>query len=63
MSVTRAADLTHNMYQLNVVLPDSHEHKSILLNMDDEQAKLYQIIQKIFRVLQCGKQEKIEPND
>jgi len=48
MSVTRAADLTHNMYQLNVVLPDSDEHKSILLNMDDEQAKLYQIIQKNF---------------
>ena len=46
ISVTRAAELTHNMYQLNVVLPESLEHKSILLNMDEEQAKLYQIILK-----------------
>lgn len=46
ISVTRAAELTHNMYQLNVVLPESLEQKSILLNMDEEQAKLYQIILK-----------------
>jgi transposase len=46
ISVTRAAELTHNMYQLNVVLPESLEQKSILLNMDEEQDKLYQIILK-----------------
>lgn len=46
ISVTRAAELTHNMYQLNVILPESLEQKSILLNMDEEQARLYQIILK-----------------
>jgi len=46
ISVTRAAELTHNMYQINVVLPESLEHKSILLNMDQEQAHLYQIVLK-----------------
>lgn len=46
ISITRAADLTHNMYQMNVILPESMQHKSILLNMDEEQAKLYQIILK-----------------
>ena len=46
MSVNRAAELTHNMYQLNIVLPESKKEKSILLNMDQEQAQLYQIILK-----------------
>lgn len=46
LSVKRAADLTHNMYQLNIVLPESKHHKSILLNMDEEQAELYQTILK-----------------
>lgn len=46
LSVNRAAELTHNMYQLNITLPDSKKEKSILLNMDQEQAQLYQIILK-----------------
>lgn len=46
LSVKRAAELTHNIYQLNVILPESRHQKSILLNMDQEQAKLYQIILK-----------------
>jgi transposase len=48
LSVKRATELTHNMYQLNVVLPESKHSKSILLNMDAEQAELYQIILKYF---------------
>jgi transposase len=48
LSVKRAAELTHNMYQLNVILPESKHHKSILLKMDQEQADLYQIILKYY---------------
>jgi len=40
MSVHRAAELTNNMYQLNIILPESKKEKSILLNMDQEQAQL-----------------------
>jgi transposase len=46
LSVKRAADLTHNMYQLNVVLPESKHMKSVLLKMNQEQGDLYQIILK-----------------
>lgn len=48
LSIERAAELTHNMYQINYTLPDSKQSKSLLLKMDDEQAELYQIIQKNF---------------
>lgn len=48
LSVKRAAELTHNMYQLNVVLPESKHLKSILLNMDQEQSSLYKIILKYY---------------
>ncbi len=48
LSVKRAADLTHNMYQLNVVLPESKHTKSVLLKMNQEQGDLYQIILKYY---------------
>ena len=48
LSVRRAADLTHNMYQLNVVLPESKHIKSYLLKMNQEQGDLYQIILKYY---------------
>lgn len=48
LSVKRATELTHNMYQLNFMLPESKHHKSILLRMNQEQADLYQIILKYF---------------
>lgn len=48
LTVKRAAEITHNMYQINVVLPESQHLKSILLQMDQEQADLYQIILKYF---------------
>ena len=48
ISVKRAAELTHNIYQLNIVLPESKQEKSILLKMTEEQSELYRIIQKYY---------------
>lgn len=48
ISVKKAAELTHNMYEINYTLPDSKHTKSNLLKMDEQQSKLYQIIQKNF---------------
>jgi len=44
----KAAELTHNMYQITYTLPDSKHTKTRLLNMDTEQAELYRIINKKF---------------
>lgn len=52
LSLKRSAELTHNMYQITYQLPESKEIKSRLLKMDDQQAELYQIIQKNYRVSQ-----------
>jgi transposase len=48
LSLKKASELTHNMYQITYTLPDSKHTKSRLLNMDEEQAELYQIINKNF---------------
>jgi transposase len=48
LSVKKAAELTLNMYQITYTLPESKQTKSNLLKMDDQQALLYQIIQKNF---------------
>ncbi len=48
LSLKKAAELTHNMYQITYTLPDSKHTKTRLLKMDEEQAKLYQIINKNF---------------
>lgn len=45
-SVIRAAQLTHTMYQIDVVLPESKQQKQVLLQMDEEQTVLYKIIKK-----------------
>lgn len=50
LSVEKAAELTHNMYQIEIVLPESLHHKNILLKMDDNQKRLIEIIDKSFRV-------------
>jgi transposase len=52
LSLKKAAELTHNMYEITYTLPESRQTKSRLLNMDDQQAELFQIIQKNSRVLQ-----------
>lgn len=46
LSLKRAAELTHNMYQITYTLPESKQTKTKLLKMDNEQAELYQIIMK-----------------
>lgn len=48
ISLKKAAELTHNMYQITYTLPESKHTKSMLLKMDDIQAELYQIINKNF---------------
>lgn len=48
LSPRKAAELTHNMYQILYTLPDSKHTKTKLLKMDNEQAELYQIILKKF---------------
>jgi hypothetical protein len=46
LSLKKAAELTHNMYQIDYTLPESKHTKSKLLKMDNQQAELYQIILK-----------------
>ena len=48
LSLKKAAEVTHNMYEISYTLPDSKHKKTKLLKMDDEQAHLYQIIHKNF---------------
>jgi len=46
LSVKKAAELTHNMYQITFTLPESKHTKSMLLKTDDLQAELYNIVMK-----------------
>lgn len=48
LSVEKAAEITHNMYQMEIKLPESLHHKNIILKMDDNQKKLIKIIDKFF---------------
>jgi transposase len=48
LSVTQAAEITHNMYQITYTLPESKQTKSRLLNMDTQQQELSEIIAKNF---------------
>jgi hypothetical protein len=52
LSLKKASELTHNMYQITYTLPEAKITKSRLLTMDAEQNELYKIINKNFRVLQ-----------
>ncbi|MDD3320081.1 MAG: IS1634 family transposase [Paludibacter sp.] len=44
LSVKRSVELTHNMYQITYMLPQSKLTKSNLLKMDEEQAEIYNIV-------------------
>lgn len=46
MSVKRAAELTHTMYELSYTLPEEVKQMKTLLRMDEEQQKLYDIMRK-----------------
>jgi len=48
LSLKRASELTHNMYEISFTLPESKQRKSMLLKMDDEQAELLFMINKNF---------------
>jgi len=52
LSLKKAAEITHNMYQITYTLPESKHTKSRLLNMNEEQTELYTLVNKIFRVSQ-----------
>jgi len=44
ISVQQAAELTHNMYEMVVMLPESKQVKRILLKLNEDQAQLKKII-------------------
>ena len=48
LSLKKAAEITHNMYQITYTLPNSKHTKSKLLKMDEQQTELYQIINNYF---------------
>ncbi|NPD47162.1 IS1634 family transposase, partial [Lentimicrobium sp. S6] len=50
LSVKKAAELTHNMYQITYQLPDGKSMNKQLLGMDDQQKELYGIVRNCFRV-------------
>jgi len=46
LSLNKAAEITQNMYQLRVVLPNNKETKKIMLKMSKEQTELINVIAK-----------------
>ena len=48
ISIEKAKELTHNIYEITYTLPESKHTKSKLLKMDNEQAELFQIVSKKF---------------
>jgi transposase len=50
ISLKQAAELTHNMYQLTIKLPESLHQKDILLKMDEKQTRLLCVVNKYCRV-------------
>ena len=48
LSLKKAAELTHNMYQITYTLPESGHTKTRLLTMDPKQQELFDIILKNF---------------
>jgi len=45
----KAAELTHNMYQITYTLPESKHTKNKLLKMDEKQQELRDIVNKNFQ--------------
>ena len=48
LSLKKAAESTHNMYQITYTLPDSQHTKTRLLKMDAKQQELYDIVNRNF---------------
>lgn len=47
LSVEKATEITQNIYELEIILPQSLQPRKIILKTDDLQTRLLQIIQKI----------------
>jgi transposase len=45
-SINRASELTHNIYEIEVVLPESKQRKNIKLKMNHEQELLFRLVSK-----------------
>jgi len=45
LSVEKAKELTHNIYEISYMLPESKHKRTKLLKMDDQQAELYRLEQ------------------
>jgi len=48
LSVEKAKELTHNIYEISYMLPESKHKRTKLLKMDDQQAELYRLVMKNF---------------
>lgn len=48
LSIEKAAEITHNMYQMEIILPESLHCTEVLLKMDENQNQLIKIIHKYF---------------
>lgn len=48
LSLKKAAEITHNIYQMNYQLPKSKKYKSKVLQMDTQQQELFKIINENF---------------
>lgn len=48
LSVEKAVEITHNMYQMEILLPESKHTKNVLLKMDENQSLLLKIISQNF---------------
>lgn len=48
ISVKKATEITQNMYQMTITLPQSKHPKNILLKMDQEQAQIKKIVDKYY---------------
>ncbi len=44
ISVKRAAELTHTIYQISYTLPESKQTKTVNLKMDEEQVELWRLV-------------------
>lgn len=48
LTLKQAAELTHNMYQMQYTLPQSKYTKKILLKMDEQQQELMDLVDENF---------------
>lgn len=48
LSVEKATEITHNIYQMQITLPESRNNKNVLLKTDINQSELLRIIEKYF---------------